>query len=73
MMNLTSNPESGRLATFEGQSQRCLVGVNVAWYSDASVQALFGEKPASNETATDARAGTLTPPLAPCPTNQKQN
>jgi len=56
-----------------GLLRRCLVGVNVACYTDASVRALFGDKPASDETATDARAGTLTPPLARCPANQKQN
>ena len=56
-----------------GLLRRCFVGVNVACYTDASVRALFGEKPASNEAATEAPPGTLTAPLAGRPTNRKQN
>ena len=51
MMNTTNNPESERLTTFEAQSQRCLVGLNVACYTDASVRALFGEETAPEKEA----------------------
>jgi hypothetical protein len=56
-----------------GLLRRCLVGVTVACYTDASVRALFAEQPASNEAANEARPGTLTPLLARCLTNRKQN
>jgi len=51
MMNTTNNPESERLTTFEAQSQRYLVGLNVACYIDASVRALFGEETAPEKEA----------------------
>ena len=34
-----------------GLLRRCLVGVNVACYTDASVRALFGEKTATEKEA----------------------